>query len=114
MRPQVYLIDGWDNTADAVSAIKAKGGYPVCYFSAGTSENWRSDFTKFLPTDMGSNVAGWKGERWLNIRSDNVKAIMRARMTMCRDKVWRPQGRRARRKRAPAGGGQSAAPAPKT
>ena len=85
-RPQVYAIDGFDNTAAAVGSIKAKGGYPVCYISAGTWENWRPDASKFLSSDKGKSVTGWQGEKWLNIRSDNVKTIMRARMQMCKDK----------------------------
>jgi hypothetical protein len=81
------MIDGFDNTAATVAAIKAKGGFPVCYYSAGSFEDWRPDAAKFnATTDLGSNLAGWPGERWINIRSDNVKTIMRVRMQMCKDK----------------------------
>lgn len=44
--------------------------------SAGTYESWRPDASSFLPTDLGNALADWPGERWLNIRSANVRAIM--------------------------------------
>ncbi len=69
-----------------MAAIKAKGGYPICYFSAGTWENWRPDAAKFLSTDKGRAVSGWAGEKWLNINSANVKTVMLARMQKCKDK----------------------------
>lgn len=58
----------------------------VCYFSAGSSENWRPDFAKFSEADQGKAMDGWPGERWLDTRSANVRAIMAARLDMARDK----------------------------
>ena len=54
--------------------------------SAGTFEEWRPDAKQFLDADLGSPLAEWPGERWLNVKSDNVKKIMAARMQMCKDK----------------------------
>ena len=59
---------------------------PICYISAGTWENWRPDAGQFLSSDKGRAVSGWVGEKWLNIKSDNVKNIMAARMQMCKSK----------------------------
>jgi hypothetical protein len=54
----------------------------VCYFSAGSYENWRPDVGAFKEADLGGTVDGWPGERWLDIRSDNVRAIMKARLDL--------------------------------
>ena len=58
----------------------------MCYFSAGSSEDWRPDFGDFLASDLGAPLGNWPGERYLDIRSANVRAIMARRMQMCKDK----------------------------
>ena len=63
VRRQVYIIDGWDTTAASVAALKAKGGFPVCYFSAGTAENWRPDYATFSALDMGAALVNYPAER---------------------------------------------------
>ena len=73
---QVYTLDGWDTPSTSVAWLRAQGAAPVCYFSAGTFEDWRSDAGQFLPSDKGQAMGDWPGEWWLNIRSDNVRAIM--------------------------------------
>jgi hypothetical protein len=76
-RPHLYTLDGGDdNSASSVAWLKAQGAYPVCYFSAGSFENWRPDAASFLPGDTGRALSGWPGEYWLNIRSPNVRTIM--------------------------------------
>ncbi len=58
----------------------------VCYFSAGSSENWRSDYSQFTAADQGHPLDGWAGERWLDTRSANVRKIMTARMDLAKAK----------------------------
>ena len=76
----VYDIDLFDSSAELVARLKASGRRVFCYFSAGSAENWREDYNRFRPTDMGLPLTGWRGERWLNIRSANVLSIMRKRL----------------------------------
>ena len=76
----IYVIDLYDNTAEKIAQLKKQGLKVVCYFSAGSSENWRSDFKRFLPADKGKNTSGWKGERWLDTRSSNVRNLMLGRL----------------------------------
>ena len=78
----VYDIDLIDTPIATIQALQAAGKKVVCYFSAGSSENWRSDFSSFQAADMGSNMTGWIGERWLDTRSANVRKIMRARLNL--------------------------------
>lgn len=79
---KVYDIDLFDNTAATIAGLKAQGRHVVCYFSAGSSEDWRPDYSKFLTEDKGKAVDGWKGENWLDTRSPNVRVIMKARLDL--------------------------------
>jgi len=78
----VYDIDLFDTPQPTITALKAQGRRVVCYFSAGSSENWRPDFAQFQVQDMGNALSGWAGERWLDTRSSNVRSIMTARMDL--------------------------------
>jgi len=79
---KVYDVDLFDVPQSTVTALKAAGRHVVCYFSAGSSEDWRSDYAKFLPGDQGHALSGWPGERWLDTRSTNVRNIMVARLDL--------------------------------
>ena len=78
----VYVIDLFDTPQSTITALQAQGRRVVCYFSAGSSEDWRPDFSKFQASDMGNALSGWAGERWLDTRSANVRSIMAARMDL--------------------------------
>lgn len=67
-----------------MATIHAQGGHAICYFSAGTYENWRADAGKFPASVLGSSN-GWPGEKWLDIRNLSVLGpIMSARMDKCK------------------------------
>jgi hypothetical protein len=76
----VWDIDLYDNSASTIKALQDQGSKVVCYFSAGSYEDWRSDKDDFQPSDLGNDLEGWPGEKWLNINSPNVHKIMEARM----------------------------------
>ena len=78
----IYDIDLFDNSAAQIAQLKQQGHKVVCYFSAGSSENWRPDFASFLASDMGKPLLAWPGENWLDTRSENVHSIMRTRMDL--------------------------------
>lgn len=82
----VYDIDLFDTSPSTINVLKAQGKRVVCYFSAGSSENWRADFSQFQAADMGNALDGWAGESWLDTRSDNVRNIMKARMDLAKSK----------------------------
>ena len=81
----VYDIDLY-NAGDAIATLHKQGKKVICYFSAGSSEHWRPDFSKFTAADMGKNLDGWPGEKWLDIRSANVRSIMSARLDLAASK----------------------------
>lgn len=76
----VWDIDLYDNDEEAISSLQNKGAKVICYFSAGSYEEWRSDASDFSQSDLGSELDGWPGERWLNVSSQAVHDIMLARM----------------------------------
>jgi hypothetical protein len=78
----VYDIDLFDAPQATIDALKAQGRRVVCYFSAGSSENWRSDFARFAAAEMGNPLDNWPGERWLDTRSANVRSIMQSRLDL--------------------------------
>lgn len=82
---QVYDIDAFGATTALVAAMHAKGMHVVCYVSAGTAEDFRSDYSSFSSAVKGK-TNGWLGERWLDIRSDTLKPIMTARFQNCKNK----------------------------
>ncbi len=78
----MYDVDLFETPVATIQALHASGKKVVGYFSAGSSENWRPDFSSFLASDMGNNLAGWAGERWLDTQSSNVRTIMLARLDL--------------------------------
>lgn len=86
MDADVFDIDLFDNTNATISKIHAKGAKVICYFSAGTYEDWRSDANKFVDSDFGNETEDWPGERWLDVHSANVRQIMTSRLDMAQKK----------------------------
>ena len=76
----VYEIDLFDSSQQEIDHLHNKQVYVVCYFSAGSYENWREDKDLFNPSVIGNPYEGWEGERWLDIRTQNVRDVMRSRL----------------------------------
>ncbi|KAF7545567.1 hypothetical protein G7046_g9533 [Stylonectria norvegica] len=82
---QVLDFDLFTNTEDGtdkskIDALHKIGKKVICYFSAGSYEPDRPDSTKFTASDKGSELVGWPGEYWLDLKSANVAAIMKNRI----------------------------------
>jgi hypothetical protein len=82
----VYDVDLFDTPQQTIDALHAQGRKVVCYFSAGSAENWRADHARFAEADQGQPLDGWPGERWLDTRSANVRTIMQGRLDLAVDK----------------------------
>ncbi len=82
----IYDIDLFDTPVGTISELKSKGKRVICYFSAGSSESWREDFAKFNKSDLGKPLDKWNGERWLDIRSENVRQIILSRLDLAVEK----------------------------
>jgi len=86
LAPKVYDIDLYDTSTAIISSLKSSGHIVICYFSAGTYENWRSDASAFPVVALGKNVDGWPGEKWIDIRNAEVRTIMANRMDLAKSK----------------------------
>lgn len=82
----IYDIDLFDSPISLIQELQASGKKVICYFSAGSYEEWRDDADSFLESDLGKALDGWEGERWLDVRSSNVRAIMESRLDLAKDK----------------------------
>jgi len=94
----IFDIDAWDSTASTVCDAKKKGKKVICYFSAGTSEEWRDDNYLIKPYNIGKICADtetkpggvcknyWKGESWIDIRNPIACDVMKRRIKMAADK----------------------------
>ena len=79
---ELYVLDLFDTDSAVIDALHADGRKMICSFSAGTFENWRDDAGRFAAADKGRRLGNWPGERWLDIRSQNVRAIMADRLDL--------------------------------
>jgi hypothetical protein len=83
-------IDLFDTTADDIKKMKANKKV-ICYFSAGSREDWRPDAGDFDPADYRNPVEGgpdgnWEGENWVDVTSTNVTNIMKKRIELAKSK----------------------------
>ncbi|KXJ86097.1 endo alpha-1,4 polygalactosaminidase precursor [Microdochium bolleyi] len=86
----VPVIDGdlFANTKDGTDAATIFGALRrqnkkiICYFSAGTYEPYRPDSKQYDKRDLGATLPEWPDERWVDIRSERVRTIIRKRIEL--------------------------------
>lgn len=77
----------YDNPTSTIKKLHSLNRKVICYFSAGSYEDWRTDASKFQKSDYGKPLDPiWVGEWWLDTRSANVRKIMVERMTLAQSK----------------------------
>ena len=81
-----FDIDLFDTSQSEITQLQQQGKKVICYFSAGSYENWREDATDFDQSNLGATLDGWVGEKWLDIRSTSVRNIMEQRIQLASDK----------------------------
>lgn len=82
----VYNLDLFETSSGRIARLQAKGYRVICYFSAGSFEEWRPDAGRFPESMIGAPYEGWDGEWWLDIRRTTIKRIMATRLDLARDK----------------------------
>ena len=86
MAAQVFDIDLYADQS-VIDTLHSRGVKVICYISVGSWEDWRPDASQFPKQVLGSDYEGWPGEKWLDIRRNDLLApIMRARLDLCRAK----------------------------
>lgn len=82
----LFVLDLFDTDASALTTLHARGRVAVAYLSAGSHEPWRPDADDFPEEAIGSRLASYPNESWLDIRDPSVRSIMQKRLEMARDK----------------------------
>jgi hypothetical protein len=83
---EAYDLDLFDAAEGTIATLHAANRRVICYFSAGSHEDWRPDQADFPAAAIGLELDGWPGERWLDIRSLQVRALMEARLDLAVEK----------------------------
>lgn len=82
----LYDVDLFTTSEATIDTLHNDGKKVIAYFSAGSYENWREDASQFDTDILGNNLDGWEGERWLDIRSESVRAIIIQRLDLAVEK----------------------------
>lgn len=83
---QVFDVDLVEVAQSVFDDLHAKGRKVVCYFSAGSLEDWRPDASQFPAAAVGQDLDGWPGEKWLDTRNTEVRELMKARLDLAKSK----------------------------
>ncbi|KAK5630357.1 hypothetical protein RRF57_006072 [Xylaria bambusicola] len=81
-----YPVDLENTSANTISALQRAGHTIVCYFSAGSVEDYRSDAGEFPASAVGNTLDGWPDEKWVDHRNAKVRSIMTARIATAASK----------------------------
>jgi len=76
----------FDSSLELIQNLQGNGKKVICYFSAGSYEDFRSDADQFDPAHIGQPLDGFANERWLDIRATAVRDIMKARLDLAQQK----------------------------
>lgn len=82
----LYDIDLFNTPIETIDQLHSAGHKVIGYFSAGTYEGFRPDSGEFQPAELGSVLEDFTDERWLDVRSTNVRSIMIARLDLAAQK----------------------------
>ncbi len=83
----VFNLDLFDTPQEVIDDLHERGVFVMCYFSAGSYEDWRTDSSQFPREVLGEDMDGWPGEKWLDIRRlDLLAPIMEARLDLAAQK----------------------------
>ena len=79
----MYDIDLFDAPQATIDQLHTAGRVVICYFSAGSWEDWRDDAAAFPEAVKGKPLDGWPGEKWLDIRQlAQLGPLMEARLDL--------------------------------
>jgi hypothetical protein len=79
-------VDLFDTPAATIQSLKDTGHAVLCYFSAGSWEDFREDAGSFPEAVRGNVYSGFPDERWLDIRSPVVLTLMNTRLDLASQK----------------------------
>jgi len=83
---EVYDVDLFEVSQSVIDELHDDGRFVICYFSAGTWEEWRDDADLFPEDAVGNTMEEWDDEKWLDVRSNEIRSIMQDRLDVAVDK----------------------------
>ncbi|TID16542.1 putative alanine aminotransferase [Venturia nashicola] len=83
---EIFDIDLFENPKETIDTLHRLGKKAVAYFSAGSYEPERPDHKEFHSKDLGKKMDGWPKEKWVDLRSENVRRIMSRRIELAAQK----------------------------
>ncbi len=54
----VFNLDLFETSSSVIEALHQRGVFVMCYFSAGSYEDWRPDSSRFLSEVLGKEMEG--------------------------------------------------------
>jgi len=79
----VYNLDLFDTDSVVIAQLHERDIFVICYFSAGSYEDWRPDADQFPLEALGKALDNWPGEVWLDIRRiDLLESVMVSRLDL--------------------------------
>jgi hypothetical protein len=82
----VWDVDLFETSAEVITDLQADGRYVICYFSAGSIEDWREDVGGIEDSAIGLPLDDWPGENWLDVRADSVLDMVEGRIALAAEK----------------------------
>lgn len=77
---EMYDVDLFEATDAALADLSDK--VVICYFSAGSWEDWRDDIAGYPEERLGRPLRGWPGERWVDVMDPDWRAIVEDRLDL--------------------------------
>lgn len=78
----VFDIDLFEAKDSDISYLHSHGKKVICYFSAGTREDFRHDISSVPSSAIGNALEGWPGEKWWDIRASSVRNVISGRLDL--------------------------------
>lgn len=73
LKVKVYDIDMLLTEKSVIEDLQSKDKIVICYFSAGTAEDFRNDYDELPKEIQGKPLGDFPDEFWLDIRSEETK-----------------------------------------
>ena len=75
---EMYDVDLFGARDEEFEALSDK--IRICYFSAGSWEEWRDDVGSVSNAALGNKLENWDDEKWFDIMHPDVRSLMIARL----------------------------------
>ena len=80
---EVYDLDLVETSQNVIDELHNKGVKVICYFNAGSFEEFRDDASLFPKEVLGNTLDGWEDEKWLDISNyEKFSKIMEDRLDL--------------------------------